>query len=144
VHGPARRPPARGLAEEVLALTPEGLQGLYGDSEVWTRGLFSLPIAYPTSRLAQAKAARGRLIRRIHGLLPSITVLAGACNEASLALNDDDLADQLLLLLFAGHETTASSLTLLVLKLLQHPPVLAWLQEESDAVPWPHTPASRA
>jgi cytochrome P450 len=41
-------------------------------------------------------------------------------------------------------ETTASSLTLLVLKLLQHPPVLAWLQEESDAVPWPHTPASRA
>lgn len=129
------------IAEEVLGLSAEGRQGLYEDFEVWTRGLFSLPIAYPTSRLAQAKAARGRLIRRIDGLLPSLTVLAGACDEAGVPLNDADLADQLLLLLFAGYETTASSLTLLVLHLLQHPPVLAWLQEELDAVPWPPTPA---
>lgn len=125
------------IAEEVLTLPPDGRQGLYDDFEIWTRGLFSLPIAYPTSRLARAKAARRRLIRRILGLLPSLTALAGACDEAGLPLNDADLADQLLLLLFAGYETTASSLTLLVLHLLQHPATLAWLQEECDAVPWP-------
>ena len=90
------------IAEEVLTLPPDGRQGLYDDFEIWTRGLFSLPIAYPTSRLARAKAARRRLIRRILGLLPSLTALAGACDEAGLPLNDADLADQLLLLLFAG------------------------------------------
>lgn len=129
------------IAEEVLGLTAEGRRGLFEDFEVWTRGLFSLPIAFPTGHFAQARAARGRLIRRIHGLLPSLTVLAGACDEGGLPLNDADLADQLLLLLFAGYDTTASSLTLLVLHLLQHPPVLAWLQEELDAVPWPPTAA---
>ncbi|MFM7236793.1 MAG: cytochrome P450 [Cyanobium sp.] len=125
------------IAEEVLGLTAEGRAGLYEDFEVWTRGLFSLPIAYPTSRLARAKAARGRLIQRIHSLLPSLTVLAGACDETGIPLNDTDLADQLLLLLFAGYETTASSLTLLLLHLLQHPSTLAWLTEELDAVSWP-------
>ncbi|MFN9623847.1 MAG: cytochrome P450 [Cyanobacteriota bacterium] len=125
------------IAEEVLGLPPEGQAALFDDFEIWTRGLFSLPIAYPTSRLARAKAARRRLIRRIHGLLPSLTALAGAADEAGLPLNDADLADQLLLLLFAGYETTASSLTLAVLLLLQHPPTLAWLQEEIDTVPWP-------
>ncbi|MFN9644351.1 MAG: cytochrome P450 [Cyanobacteriota bacterium] len=125
------------IAEEVLGLPPEGQAGLYDDFELWTRGLFSLPIAYPTSRLARAKAARRRLIHRIHGLLPSLTALAGACDEAGLPLIDADLADQLLLLLFAGYETTASSLTLAVLLLLQHPAALAWLQEELDSLSWP-------
>ena len=129
------------IAEEVLGLTPEGREGLYEDFEIWTRGLFSVPIAYPTSRLAQAKGARRRLIRRIHGLLPSLTVLGGACDEAGLPLIDADLADQLLLLLFAGYETTASSLTLLVLLLLQHPATPLWLQDEIDTVPWPPTGA---
>jgi cytochrome P450 len=129
------------IAEEVLGLTPEGREGLFEDFEIWTSGLFSVPIAYPTSPLARAKGARRRLISRIHGLLPSLTVLAGACDEAGLPLNDADLADQLLLLLFAGYETTASSLTLLVLFLLQHPTTLAWLQEEIDTLAWPPSAA---
>jgi len=124
------------IAEEVLTLSPAGRAGLYDDFEIWTRGLFSLPFAYPASRLARALAARRRLIGRILGLLPSLTVLVGACDEAGLPLNDADLADQLLLLLFAGYETTASSLTLAVALLLQHPASLAWLQEELDTVPW--------
>ena len=125
------------IAEEVLGLTPQGREGLYEDFEIWSRGLFSLPIAYPTSRLARAKAARRRLITRILGLLPSLSVLTSACDEAGLPLEDADLADQLLLLLFAGYETTASSLTLMVLLLLQHPAAMAWLQEEIDSFPWP-------
>jgi len=124
------------IAEEVLSLSPEGRAGLYDDFEIWTQGLFSLPIAYPSSRLARAMAARRRLIRRILSLLPTLSALAGACDEAGLPLSDPDLADQLLLLLFAGYETTASSLTLAVLLLLQHPACLAWLQQELDTVPW--------
>jgi cytochrome P450 len=125
------------IAEEVLGLQPEGQTELFEDFERWASGLFSLPIAYPTSRLARALAARRRLIQRILGLLPGLTTLEGACDEAGLPLDDADLADQLLLLLFAGYETTASSLTVLVMMLLQHPACLAWLLEELDAVPWP-------
>jgi cytochrome P450 len=125
------------IAEEVLGLPPEEREGLYAEFEIWTRGLFSFPIAYPTSPLARAKGARRRLIHRLQGLLPSLQVLADACDEAGLPLRDADLADQLLLLLFAGYETTASSLTLAVQLLLGHPATLAWLQEEIASVPWP-------
>jgi cytochrome P450 len=125
------------IAEEVLTLSPEGRAALFDDFEIWTSGLFTFPLAYPTSPLARAKAARRRLIERLLGLLPSITVLADACDEAGLPLQDPDLADQLLLLLFAGYETTASALTMALLLLLQHPASLAWLQEETDAVAWP-------
>lgn len=125
------------IAEEVLGLQPEGQTELFEDFERWAGGLFSLPIAYPTSPLARALAARRRLIQRIRGLLPGLTALEGACDEAGLPLDDADLADQLLLLLFAGYETTASSLTVLVMMLLQHPATLAWLLEELDAIPWP-------
>jgi cytochrome P450 len=125
------------IAEEVLGLRPEGQTELFEDFERWAGGLFSLPIAYPTSPLARALAARRRLIQRIRGLLPGLTALEGACDEAGQPLDDADLADQLLLLLFAGYETTASSLTVLVMMLLQHPATLAWLLEELDAIPWP-------
>ena len=52
-------------------------------------------------------------------------------------LADDDVAEQLLLLLFAGYETTASALSCLLLTLLQHPAELAWLREELGSLPWP-------
>lgn len=47
------------------------------------------------------------------------------------------MAEQLLLLLFAGYETTASALGCLLLTLLQHPAELAWLLEELDGLSWP-------
>lgn len=45
--------------------------------------------------------------------------------------------EQLLLLLFAGYETTASSLSCLMAAMLQHPEVLPWLQSELDGLGWP-------
>ncbi len=55
----------------------------------------------------------------------------------SIPLDDDDLAEQLLLLLFAGYETTASSLSCLFRALLLHPEVMEWLQSDVMASPWP-------
>ena len=66
-----------------------------------------------------------------------LDLLAGGLDEVGLPLSDDDVAEQLLLLLFAGYETTASALSCLLLTLLQHPAELAWLQEELDSLPWP-------
>jgi cytochrome P450 len=81
---------------------------------------------------AQAAAAAGRPLAA-----GGLDLLAGGLDEAGLPLGDEDVAEQLLLLLFAGYETTASSLSCLLLTLLQHPTELVWLQEELDTLAWP-------
>ena len=52
-----------------------------------------------------------------------LDLLSGGLDEAGIPLDDDDLAEQLLLLLFAGYETTASSLSCLFRALLLNPEV---------------------
>ena len=128
------------IAQVVLGLGAAEQKALFDDFELWSGGLFSLPFAWPGTPLARAKGARKRLLRRIRSLLPSIEPLKGACDEAGQPLGDEDLVEQLLLLLFAGYETTASSLGCLLLMLLQHPEAIGWLQEEIDALPWPLAP----
>jgi cytochrome P450 len=54
---------------------------------------------------------------------------------ATGAMNEYDLASNSLILLVAGHETTASMLSLAVITLLDHPDQLAALKASPDAVP---------
>ncbi len=143
------------IATVVLGLEGEDREALFHDFELWSRALFSLPLAIPGSPFARALAARARLLRRLRELLEQnrrrspaereragggLDLLAGGLDEAGLPLADDDVAEQLLLLLFAGYETTASSLSCLLLALLQHPDVESWCREEIAALPWPPTP----
>ena len=140
----------RRFAFAVIALVVLGLEGddidaLFADFEIWTRALFSVPIAIPGSPFAKALQARARLLERLRGVLVrakdrptgGLDLLSGGLDEAGLPLTDDDLVEQLLLLLFAGYETTASSLSCLMAALLQHPPVLHWLQAEVQTLAWP-------
>ena len=133
------------IASVVLGLEPADGEALFADFEIWTRALFSVPIALPGTPFARALQARGRLLERLRGVLErarlrptgGLDLLSGGLDEAGLPLSDDDLVEQLLLLLFAGYETTASSLTCLMAALLQHPEALAWLQQEIDGLAWP-------
>ena len=140
------------IASTVLGLDPVDRDALFVDFETWCQGLFSLPFALPGSPYARARQARGRLLLRLGSVLNKaqaavaagkplaaggLDLLAGGLDEAGLPLADDDVAEQLLLLLFAGYETTASSLSCLLQTLLQHPAELAWLQEELGALSWP-------
>ena len=156
----ALAPRLRRFAFQVIATTVLGLDGadreaLFIDFETWGRGLFSFPLALPGSPYARAIRARRRLLERLMVVLSraqaaaaagtplaagGLDLLAGGLDEAGLPLADDDVVEQLLLLLFAGYETTASSLSCLLMTLLQHPAELAWLQEELDALPWPPPP----
>ena len=133
------------IASVVLGLEGDDIEALFADFEIWTRALFSLPIAIPGSPFAKALQARARLLERLRGVLErakdcptgGLDLLSGGLDEAGLPLTDDDLVEQLLLLLFAGYETTASSLSCLMAALLQHPPVLHWLQDEVQTLAWP-------
>ncbi|MFM7313297.1 MAG: cytochrome P450, partial [Cyanobium sp.] len=128
-----------------LGLDPADSEALFLDFEIWTRALFSVPIAVPGTPFARALQARGRLLERLRGVLErarlrptgGLDLLSGGLDEAGLPLSDDDLVEQLLLLLFAGYETTASSLSCLMAALLQHPEALGWLQEELGDLAWP-------
>ena len=140
------------IASTVLGLDPGDREALFVDFETWCQGLFSIPVSVPGSPYARARQARQRLLRRIGAVLKTaqaaigsgaplaaggLDLLAGGLDEAGLPLADDDVAEQLLLLLFAGYETTASALSCLLLTLLQHPAELAWLKEELDTLVWP-------
>jgi cytochrome P450 len=140
------------IATVVLGLRGQNLEALFLDFEIWSRGLFAVPLAIPGTAFAQALAARARLLQRLQGLLAEarqaaargepwaaagLDLLAGGLDEAGLPLSEADLVEQLLLLLFAGYETTASTLNCMMLALLQQPQLLAWLGEELDQLAWP-------
>ena len=146
----------RRFAFNVIASTVLGLEGddrdaLFNDFEIWTRALFSVPIPIPGSPFAKALAARSRLLNRLklvlaqaNGDCGSLDLLAGGLDETGLPLTDEDLVEQLLLLLFAGYETTASSLSCLMRALLMTPELSPWLNEELATLNWPQTLTPRA
>ncbi|MBM5801455.1 MAG: cytochrome P450 [Cyanobacteria bacterium K_DeepCast_35m_m2_023] len=141
------------IATVVLGLDGSQRDALFEDFEIWTRALFSLPLAIAGSPFARALQARQRLLQRLHAVLQQaqhrsvhgealiggLDLLAGGLDEAGLPLDDGDVIEQLLLLLFADYETTASSLSCLMRELLQRPDVLAWLKPELQQLSWPPT-----
>ncbi len=145
------------IATVVLGLEGEDREVLFADFEIWTRALFSVPWALPGSPFARALQARERLLGRLAQVLRQareragaglplsggLDLLSGGLDEAGLPLGDGDLGEQLLLLLFAGYETTASSLSCLMAALLQHPETMEWLEPELECLPWP-PPAAQA
>ncbi len=142
----------RSFAFSVIATTVLGMEGndrdsLFYDFEIWTRALFSIPIALPGTSFKKALKARKRLLEKLQGVLAQpfngkggLDLLAGGLDEAGIPLTDEDLREQLLLLLFAGYETTASALSCLMRELLLNPAVEAWLREEIDHLDWPPIP----
>ena len=123
------------IASTVLGLDGASRDALFADFEIWTRALFSIPLAIPGTPFAKAMAARQRLLQRIKTELQrgskagGLDLLSGGLDETGIPLDDDDLAEQLLLLLFAGYETTASSLSCLFRALLLNPEIETWLRE---------------
>ena len=138
------------IATTVLGLDRSSRDALFADFEIWTKALFSIPLAIPGTPFAKAMGARQRLLNRIKAVLKAgsnqggLDLISGGLDEAGIPLDDDDLAEQLLLLLFAGYETTASSLSCLFRALLLHPEVLDWLQSDLISGPWPATTAPQS
>ena len=63
-----------------------------------------------------------------------LSLLLAARDEAGDAMHDDELRDELMTLLFAGHETTAIAIAWACYWLHRHPPVLERLRAEVDAL----------
>jgi cytochrome P450 len=63
-----------------------------------------------------------------------LSLLLDASDEEGNQLSDHHVRDEVMTLLFAGHDTTTSTLTFLFYELARHPHVLARLLEEQDRV----------
>ena len=139
------------IAGPVLGLDAGDRDALFSDFEIWTQALFSIPLNIPGTPFARAMAARERLLTRLKTVLKEsdankggLDLLSDGLDEADIPLDDDDLVEQLLLLLFAGYETTASSLSCLFRALLLNPDVQNWLIPELMASPWPFEASHRS
>jgi cytochrome P450 len=63
-----------------------------------------------------------------------LSLLVGARGEGGEAFSDREIRDQVMTLMFAGHDTSASTLTFMLHELARHPEVVASLSEEQDRV----------
>ena len=68
---------------------------------------------------------------RIEERTDVLSLFAQATHEDGALMSDDEIADQLMTIVAAGHETTATTLAWAVERLRRHPDVLARLAEEA-------------
>jgi len=68
------------------------------------------------------------------GAMDILSLLLGVRDEAGEGFSDKEVRDQVMTLMFAGHDTSTSTLTFMMHELARHPDVVARLQQEQDEV----------
>ncbi len=106
-------------------------------------GLFTIPVALPWTKFGKALKARQELLAHLETIVlrrkqaddpgtDALGILIKAKDELGNELSLDELKDQVLLLLFAGHETLTSAIASFCLLTAQHPEVMERLRTEQD------------
>ncbi|HIK40674.1 cytochrome P450 [Thermoleptolyngbya sp. M55_K2018_002] len=123
--------------------------------ETWCQGLFSIPLNVPWTAFGKAKRARRLLLEEMEQIVrdrqqrlseslnssdgpesdgseasDALDLLIRARDEDGQGLSLEELKDQVLLLLFAGHETLTSAIASFCLLTAQSPDVLDKLRVE--------------
>lgn len=111
--------------------------------ETWSAGLFSFSPPLPWTKLGRALRSRQQLLNQIEVIIrkrqqelhtneDALSLLLLARDEQGNSLSLEELKDQVLTLLFAGHETLTSALASFCFLLSQHPVVLAQCRSEQQ------------
>jgi cytochrome P450 len=111
---------------------------------VFSRGLFAPPAwnipGTPYGRAWKAGQRLRAILRQIiteRRAAPDETVLGlmlGARDQDGIGFTDDELVDEMLVLLWAGHDTITSLLTWVFYELLHHPEYVMQAREEAQQV----------
>jgi cytochrome P450 len=97
----------------------------------------------PWSKMAASRAVLDEIVygeiaqRRADpdpGRTDVLSLLVGVRDEAGEGFSDREVRDQVMTLMFAGHDTSTSTLTFMMHELARHPDIVARLQEEQDRV----------
>ena len=109
-----------------------------------TNGLFMVPLRWGWTPYGKALRARDCLLEHIervvrermeHPTTDALGMLVQSQDDQGNRLSLEELKAQALLMLFAGHETTTSMLTSLMMVLAQHSEVQAQVRAEQDRFP---------
>jgi cytochrome P450 len=110
--------------------TGPGERMLRGPGSVWRRML--------ASRRVLDEIVYNEIARRRSGATSEqpdlLELLLGARDEDGSGFSDVEIRDQLMTLLFAGHDTSTSTITFLLYELARHPEALRAIWAEQDAV----------
>ena len=127
--------------EEVLAI-------LHDDFKLWLDGALSLTtLRIPGMRFDKAMKARGRILAIVGQLIDEFIVdnpeeserakttiigrmIYGKTKDNNSMLTRDEIKDNVLILIFAGHDTTYASISTLLYHLSQNPDAMEALVEE--------------
>ncbi|MEL6261975.1 MAG: cytochrome P450 [Cyanobacteria bacterium J06626_6] len=132
------------VACKLLVGLDQGSKTELGEAfETWCAGLFSIPLAVLGTPFARAKRCRATLLELIEEIIllrqrspaagtDALGLLLQARDEKGEGLSVAELKDQILLLLFAGHETLTSAIASFCLLTAQNPTVLAALRKEQS------------
>ena len=119
--------------------------------EEFSGGLFTIPINLPWTKFGKGLKARRKLLKHLESIVTkrqqaqepgtdALGLLIAAEDEDGKSLTLEELKDQVLLLLFAGHETLTSAIASFCLLTAQHPEVLEKLRQEQDRLNITGTP----
>ncbi len=149
---------ARNLAMRIamralLGLDPDDAGRGAAAAEHFERALSYYGIAYPLRllrgprspwrRMVASRAVLNEIVfneiserrrRGDDGRGDILSLLIAARDEDGSELADDEIRDQVMTLMFAGHDTSTSTITFLLYELARHPAELARLQAEQDEV----------
>lgn len=129
------------------ARTAADVQRLYRQFHIFTGGLFAPPAwRLPGTPYGRAWNAGQSLRRMLHEIIVArrqsvpqtgddiLGLLLLAVDEQGVGFNDAELIDELLVLLWAGHDTVTSLLTWTMYELLRHPDVAARALAEQQQI----------
>ncbi len=111
--------------------------------EELVRGLFTIPLRLPWTNFSKALRSRKLLVKQIEEIVlqrqqqpasnkDALGMLLQATDDDGNKLGVEEIKDQILTLLFAGHETLTSAIASMCLLLAQHPEVLAKVRDEQQ------------
>ncbi len=109
----------------------------------WARDYLLQVIRGPGTPFARMQAARRELDRVIFDEIARrrrtgerwkdvLSLLLDATDEDGEGLNDQQIRDEVMTLLFAGHDTTTSTIGFMFYELARHPEIVASLRDEQD------------
>ena len=108
------------------------MMALLGPDRVETAGLFNRALA-PVDEMLIEEIRRRRVVGDLEEREDVLSLLVQARHEDGRPMSDAELRDELVTLLVAGHETTATSLSWAVERLVRHPDKWGRLREEALA-----------
>lgn len=131
------------IALETIAgidTSDRAMQGYYQDLVAVLDGVMARHVPLPWSRYKRGVRARDRLRLRLHGqvearraaIVPDLFSRLAAFTDADgRALSAEDVVDHMFGMLFAAHDTTATTLALMLIRLADHPDWQQAIREEA-------------